>query len=120
MGIGADPAKRRVDGKQAKQVATIATRCLGLRFDDPGLSGLPRTFRDLADKLPDDGGETSEDWQLLGRLGGRDNDLGADTRISSDGLSSDIRPGGDLRKPAMKCNETDEFPTKRCKMGVLK
>lgn len=46
-----DPAKRSRDVQQAQLVATIATKHLGLSFDDPALSGLPKSFRDLADRF---------------------------------------------------------------------
>ena len=56
-----DPAKRARDDRQAKLVATIATRYLGLRFDDPDLSGLPRAVRDLAARF-DTVGEADTTW----------------------------------------------------------
>lgn len=46
-----DPAKRVRDAQQAKLIASIATKHLGLSFDDPVLSGLPKSFRDLGDIL---------------------------------------------------------------------
>lgn len=57
-----DPAKRTRDEKQAKLVARIATHHLGMKFDDTVLSGLPRSFRDLADKLTASDEDTSVDW----------------------------------------------------------
>jgi hypothetical protein len=45
-----DPAKRIRDEQQAKLVAMIAIRHLGLKFDDTALSGLPKSFRDLSDR----------------------------------------------------------------------
>ncbi|ABA81598.1 hypothetical protein GQF56_21365 [Rhodobacter sphaeroides] len=46
-----DPAKRRRDGEQARLVAKLAVRHLGLSFNDSALSALPRSFLDLADRL---------------------------------------------------------------------
>lgn len=57
-----DPAKRVRDEKQAKIVAAIATRHLGLSFDDPALSGLPKSFRDLSDRWADVLQSDSQDW----------------------------------------------------------
>lgn len=48
---GRDPAKRQRDRLQAQIVATIATRHLGLSFDDHALSGLPASFRGLASRF---------------------------------------------------------------------
>ncbi len=48
-----DPAKRLRDKQQAGLVAAIAIRHLGLRFDDPTLSALPRSFRDLGERWTD-------------------------------------------------------------------
>ncbi len=57
-----DPAKKIRDEKQANLVARIATRHLGLKFEDTVLSGLPGAFRDLAAKLKDSGHETPAEW----------------------------------------------------------
>ena len=57
-----DPAKRVRDEQQAKLVARIVTRHLGLKFEDSVLSGLPRAFRDLAAKLADSEDETPAEW----------------------------------------------------------
>lgn len=57
-----DPAKRTRDEAQARLVATIATNHLGLSFDDPALSALPRSFRDLADRWSQPPEESSADW----------------------------------------------------------
>lgn len=57
-----DPAKRYRDEQQARIVAEIATKYLRLRFDDSALSGLPKSFRDLADKLTEDGDTQSHEW----------------------------------------------------------
>ncbi|WP_373237416.1 nucleotidyltransferase family protein [Cohaesibacter celericrescens] len=46
-----DPARRFRDGQQARLVAQIATKHLGLSFDDTVLSGLPMSFRRLSEKL---------------------------------------------------------------------
>ena len=46
-----DPAKRFRDEQQARLVAQIASKYLGLDFDDSALSGLPKSFRDLSTKL---------------------------------------------------------------------
>jgi len=43
-----DPAKRIRDERQARTVALIAVRHLGLSFDDPALSAFPGPFRDLS------------------------------------------------------------------------
>ena len=48
-----DPPKRTRDAEQARIAAMIVTRHLGLSFDDPALSGLPRSFRDLSDRWTD-------------------------------------------------------------------
>lgn len=45
-----DPAKRIRDERQARLAALIATRHLGLRFDDPALSAMPRSFLDLTER----------------------------------------------------------------------
>ena len=45
-----DPLKRIRDAEQARIAAMIVTRHLGLSFDDPALSGLPGSFRDLSDR----------------------------------------------------------------------
>ncbi len=45
-----DPVRRTRDEEQARIVAMIATRHLGLSFEDPALSGLPGSFRDLSDR----------------------------------------------------------------------
>ncbi len=57
-----DPAKRARDEQQAKLVARIVTRHLGLKFEDSVLSGLPGAFRDLAAKLTGSGSETPAEW----------------------------------------------------------
>lgn len=57
-----DPGKRLRDEQQAKAVVTIATRHHGLQFDDPALSGLPSSFRDLADKLITDDTDGPAEW----------------------------------------------------------
>jgi hypothetical protein len=57
-----DPAKRRRDAWQARVAATISTRYLGLSFDDPALSGLPKSFRDLADDLQTIEGGDAAEW----------------------------------------------------------
>lgn len=46
-----DPNKRQRDLEQAILVATLATKHLGLSFDDHAMSGLPMSFRDLVGKL---------------------------------------------------------------------
>ena len=43
-------------------VAMIVTRHLGLSFDDPALSGLPASFRDLSDRWNDVPSEDLTDW----------------------------------------------------------
>ncbi len=48
-----DPARRVRDLLQARVAAAIATRHLGLSFDDPALSALPRSFRDFSRQWPD-------------------------------------------------------------------
>ena len=45
-----DPLRRTRDAEQARTAAMIVTRHLGLSFDDPALSGLPGSFRDLSDR----------------------------------------------------------------------
>lgn len=57
-----DPAKRIRDEQQALVVARIATRHLGLLFDDTALSGLPKSFRALADRLEVGGEDTAAEW----------------------------------------------------------
>ena len=57
-----DPAKRVRDEQQAKLVARIVTRHLGLKFEDSVLSGLPRAFRDLAPKLADSEDIIPAEW----------------------------------------------------------
>ena len=46
-----DPVKRPRDRAQALAATAIATRYLGLSFDDPALSALPRALRDVAPSL---------------------------------------------------------------------
>lgn len=48
-----DPLRRIRDAEQARIVAVIVTRHLGLSFDDPALSGLPGSFRELSDRWTD-------------------------------------------------------------------
>ncbi len=48
-----DPLKRTRDVEQARIAAMIVTRHLGLSFDDPALSGLPGSFRELSDRWTD-------------------------------------------------------------------
>ena len=48
-----DPLKRTRDAEQARIAAMIVTRHLGLSFDDPALSALPGSFRDLSDRWTD-------------------------------------------------------------------
>ncbi len=48
-----DPLKRVRDAEQARLAAAIATGHLGLSFDDPALSGLPGSFRDLSVRWTD-------------------------------------------------------------------
>ena len=57
-----DPAKRIRDEKQAQIVATIAARHLGLSFDDPALSALPRSFRDLSERWADASPDALSEW----------------------------------------------------------
>lgn len=57
-----DPAKRVRDKAQAKIVATIAIQHLGLRFDDPALSALPKSFRDLSERWRDSSEEQFHEW----------------------------------------------------------
>ena len=57
-----DPAKRIRDERQARLVALIAARHLGLRFDDPALSAMPRSFRDLTDRWKDEEDAESTQW----------------------------------------------------------
>ena len=57
-----DPAKRIRDEKQARLAAFIATRHLGLRFDDPALSAMPRSFRDLTERWKDEEDTESSKW----------------------------------------------------------
>jgi len=57
-----DPAKRIRDEQQAKLVARIATRHLGLRFEGTAPSGLPDRFRELADRLDADGDDPPAEW----------------------------------------------------------
>ena len=57
-----DPAKRKRDERQAKLAAIIAIRHLGLRFDDPALSAMPGSFRDLAETWHDEEEAESPQW----------------------------------------------------------
>ena len=57
-----DPAKRSRDENQARLAAIIATGHLGLRFDDPALSAMPRSFRDLAQTWNDEEDADSPQW----------------------------------------------------------
>ncbi|MCI5078235.1 nucleotidyltransferase domain-containing protein [Oricola sp.] len=57
-----DPAKRTRDWQQAQLVALMATRHLGLSFDDDALSGLPKSFRDLAQGFDDSAGSGTAEW----------------------------------------------------------
>ncbi|NHM21119.1 hypothetical protein G0Q02_20835 [Epibacterium mobile] len=57
-----DPAKRVRDEQQAQVVATIATKRLGLNFDDTALSGLPASFRRLAGRFDLTGDDSPPEW----------------------------------------------------------
>ena len=57
-----DPLKRTRDAEQARTAATIITQHLGLSFDDPALSGLPASFRDLSDRWTDVPSEDLTEW----------------------------------------------------------
>ena len=61
-----DSAKRIQDELQARIVATIAVRHLGLRFDDPALSACPKSFRALSERWSnismDTPSERQRDW----------------------------------------------------------
>ena len=46
-----EPLKRARDRAQAREVARIAERYLGMKFQDPGLSALPAFMRQLTNKL---------------------------------------------------------------------
>ena len=48
--LSRDPLKRIRDEQQARIAAIIATRHLGLSFDDQALSALPKSFVDLSDR----------------------------------------------------------------------
>jgi hypothetical protein len=56
------PDKRLRDREQANLVATIAVNHLGMSFDDPVLSGLPSSFRDLVGHLDIDGKNNEGVW----------------------------------------------------------
>ena len=57
-----DPAERIRDEKQARLAAFIAARHLGLRFDDPAISAMPRSFRELTDRWKDEEYAESTQW----------------------------------------------------------
>lgn len=57
-----EPAKRIRDEKQAQIVATIAARHLGLSFDDPALSALPKSFRALSERWVDTSPNALSEW----------------------------------------------------------
>ncbi len=57
-----EPDKRQRDLSQAHLVGLIATKHLGLSFDDPALSALPADFRKLVNELDLNPEPESSDW----------------------------------------------------------
>lgn len=57
-----DPSKRTRDKQQAQLVATIATKHLGLSFNDTALSGLPAAFRRLSNRFDLTNDDSAPEW----------------------------------------------------------
>ena len=58
-----EPSKQVRDGQQARIAATIAVKHLGLRFDDPALPCLPKSFQAFLDRWVDAAAASPSEWQ---------------------------------------------------------